>query len=171
MRHLLTVVLFVSIGCGGNEVSISGNDPAGDAEEVTNAICEYEADCGSWTLSLSSNNGVTECTATKKTVSFSTCKAEEYPDILEDFQCAGTLSPSEANTLERCVNWALDRSCVTQSQMDAYCAEIERGVEPPPPGGEPPAECAALGDIFDRCMAPRTGNWAVDMMRLARTAR
>jgi hypothetical protein len=156
MRQLVPL-LFVFLGCGGNDpsVSISGNDPAGDAEDVADALCEYEQECGSWEISCTTSNGATDCTATKEVVDYNACYAENLPEITEDLMCAGTLSASEADLVERCVNKALAQDCITQAEMDAMLAEIEAGNEPEPVRPTP-AECEQLGTIFERCESPRT---------------
>jgi len=147
--RILAFAFVVFVGCGGDSVSIEGNDPVADGQTVTDAVCEWQAECGDWEIACSGTP--VDCTATRETVTFAECRAEELQDITADFTCAGDLSASERTLVENCVNKVIDRPCITQAEMDAFIAAIERGEDPTPPGGETPAECEMLDSIFERC--------------------
>lgn len=148
MKLLGLAVAVFAMGCGGDGVSIKGNDPVADGRAVTNAICEWQAECGSWEIDCSGSP--LQCTATPKPVTFQECEAEELQDITGDFTCAGDLSASEKQLVEKCVNNVVSSDCITQAEMDAYLDAIERGEEPMPPSDTPP-ECDTLENIFERC--------------------
>jgi hypothetical protein len=170
MRNFVSFVLVALVGCGGNDVSISGKDPAGDAETVTNAICEWEASCGQWSIDCTSTNNMLDCTATKKAVTYEMCRMEELADVLESFQCAGTLSASETDLVEKCVNKLIDTKCISQSEIDAYIAKLEMGMDPPDLRANP-AECEALEPIFNRCNPMATGSTRERALSLHRALR
>lgn len=149
MQKVLGVaVLMYAVGCGGDGVTIKGNDPVADGRAVTDAVCEWQAECGTWEVNCSGSP--LQCTATRVAITFQECESEELEDITSDFTCAGDLSASEKQLVEDCVNDIVDSGCVTQAEMDAYLDAIERGEDPNPPG-DPPAECETLENIFERC--------------------
>ncbi len=168
MKHLVTYAMFALIGCGGNDVSVSGDDPIADGEDVTNALCEWESDCGEWDYECTTTNSVTDCVATKTAVSYEACRAEELPDAIEAFQCAGALTSSERDLVNRCINKLTDTSCISQAEMDEYLAKIERGEEPSSLRPDP-AECEALEPIFERCEPQRIGSTRASVLKLGRT--
>lgn len=148
MKILGLAFAVLAIGCGGNGVSIQGNDPQADGRAVADAVCEWESECGEWDIECSGTP--VNCTATKVAVSFQECQAEEVPDITADFMCAGDLSAAEVQLVEDCVNKLVDTSCITQAEIDAYIAAVEAGQEPMDLRDTPP-ECEMLEPIFERC--------------------
>lgn len=148
MKILIVASVVFAVGCGSDGVSIKGNDPVADGQAVTDAVCEWQAECGDWDISCSGTP--VDCTATRKNVSFQECQTEELQDITADFMCAGDLSASEKKLIEDCVNKIVDTACLTQAEVDAYLAAIEAGQDPMDLRESPP-ECEMLEPIFERC--------------------
>lgn len=139
-------------GCGGGSggVSIVGAEPAEQADEIADAICEREAECGSASISCTVSNNMTDCTGMIEPVSYDECYAEERPDILEDLENCN-LTEAQETTIQTCINKLLGRSCITQAQLDAFVAEIEAGNEEATLGGPPPPECVEADAIIEAC--------------------
>lgn len=148
--NAITLALFATACGGGSSVDLVGKSDQEQADQVSSAICEQTAECGNVSIECTSDaNGNLDCTGTIAPVTYDACYADNYADILGDFQ-ACDLTAEEEQTIENCVNAVLDQSCVSQSELDDYVAEIEAGNDDAQLRPIPPA-CVQTSAIFEGC--------------------
>ena len=150
---LLPLLLALPLAaCGGDdEVDIVGDSPEEAAAELADAICEQNAECGQFDISCSGNDdGSFDCTVTHEEVTYDSCVAELEPEIRADLECADP-TDAQAAQINDCINALLERSCVSEEEMQEYVDAIERGEDPVPPGGAEPVACEVLEDAFESC--------------------
>src|SRR5688500_14756236 len=144
------VVVAVLVGCGGDaSVSIVGDTPEQQAEELATALCELQEECGEAHIRCTSTNGTVDCTATIEPSPFAACYAEERVEILADLQ-ACNLTLAQQPTVEDCINLSLNAACVTQEELDKQVADFEAGREPQNTRIVPPV-CVEMAAIFEAC--------------------
>lgn len=131
-------------------MSIVGQEPEAQAEEIADAICDREAECGNASISCTVSNNMTDCTGMIEPVAYDECYAEEQPDILEDLQNCN-LTEAQEQTIQTCINKRLAEPCITQAQLDAFVAEVEAGNEDATLGSPPPPECVETEAIIEAC--------------------
>lgn len=147
--------LFVA-ACGGDgttTVDIVGKPPAEQAEIVADAFCESIVACGEPSIDITQEGETIICTATIEDADYAMCVEEFEPDILADLESC-ELTAEQEQTVQNCVNATLAQPCVTQAQLDAYCAEIEGGNFEPEWPVEVPAACEETDAIFEACETP-----------------
>jgi hypothetical protein len=151
----LCAVLALCPACGGGDdgVDIVGDTPDEAADEISDATCDKQVDCGVWEISLELDDqgNVTNCTPAKVEVDHDECVAENRPDVREDLECAMP-TDEEAEMINDCINDLVDQDCITQDEVDAYCDAIVAGEDPDEPGEQPPS-CDVLDDILTGCEA------------------
>lgn len=138
--------------CGGDDgVDIVGDTPEEAADEIVNATCGKQADCGVWRISLDFDDqgNVTECIPTHEESDRAECISDDREDIREILECA-MLTDDEAEMINECVNDTLDQDCISEEEINAFCDGLVAGEDPEEPGGLP-ASCDALQAIFEGC--------------------
>ena len=152
---VLCAVLALSSACGGGDdgVDIVGDTPDEAADEITDATCDKQVDCGVWEISLELDDqgNVTNCTPAKVEVDHDECVAENRPDVREDLECAMP-TDEEAEMISDCINDLVDQDCISEDEVNAYCDGLVAGEDPDEPGAQPPS-CDALDDILTGCEA------------------
>ena len=159
MRSLLAFAplasLLVFAACGGDDgVDIVGDSPEEAADELANAGCDRDVECGEWEIDieLDEQGNVTSCTAVGPIdVVHSECVAEQREQLREILECSMP-TDQEAEMINQCFNDAIAQDCVAEAEVTAYCEALENGEEVEEPG-EVPASCDALQEIFEGCIA------------------
>lgn len=137
-------------GPGGSGVDVSGDAPEDAADEVVDSVCSWMSACGEVEIECGgSSAGDTTCTGTLADVSYAECYDELHPELLADFRCVD-LTPAQEALVNDCINGLVSQECMTEEELDAYVAAIERGEDPPDPYDIPP-ECESLDDVFGPC--------------------
>lgn len=138
-------------GCGRDTtVSIVGESPDDQADDIASAVCEREQQCGKHRVYCeTSGDGVLHCTGIIDRPSFETCYENARANTLEDL-LACELTRAQETTVQTCINATLAQSCVTQAELDAQALAIEAGALPEPLRPLPP-ECAETDAIFEGC--------------------
>ena len=151
--NTIALALFTTACGGGSSVDLVGKSDQQKADEVASAVCEQSAECGNVSIDCTSDqNGNLDCTGNIEPVTYDACYADEYGDILEDFQSCD-LTAEQEQTIEDCVNAILDQDCVSQGELDAYVAEIEAGNDDAQLRPLP-AACVQTSAIFETCNSP-----------------
>jgi len=150
---VLSSLLALQAACGGgdDEVDIVGDTPDEAADEITDATCDKQVDCGRWEIELEFDDqgNVVNCTPTLVEVDHEACVADNRPDIREDLECAMP-TDEESEMINACINDLLGQDCISEEEVDAFCDAIIAGEDPDDPG-EQPASCEALEVIFEGC--------------------
>jgi len=155
LRLPIAAILVIASGCDEG-VDVSGLEPAAAAAAVTDELCGWLSSCGDVEIECTgSGEGARTCTAMVVEVDFEDCQREQLPDVLEDFNCSGTLEGAEAELVNACINGLTATPCVSQSEIEDYAEMLETG--DPPPLRDAPAECAVLDQVFDDCSGGARG--------------
>jgi hypothetical protein len=151
MRALVALLVVAIAGCGDDtSVSIVGESPTDQAEDIASAVCTREQQCGKPRVFCESSGGTLHCTGLIELRSFDTCYDAARANALEDLVSCDPLTRDQETTIETCINGSLSASCVTQAEVDAQAAQAETGVIPDPLRPPSPA-CVEMEAIFDAC--------------------
>jgi hypothetical protein len=141
-------------GGGGTSVDIVGDTPEEAAAEIAEADCSRSVECGQATYECTTDpeTQMLDCTGTIEEVTPAEeeeCVAEIEENVLAVLSGCD-LTDEEMGVIEDCVNAALAQPCISQSELDAWLAEIEAGNEPEPLR-ETPAVCDEADAIIEGC--------------------
>ena len=157
MRRLLAFAALASLlvfaACGGDDgVDIVGATPEEAADELANAGCDRDVECGVWQIDieLDEQGNVTSCTAVPMDVVHAECVADEREQLREILECSMP-TDAEAEMINQCFNDAIAQDCLAEAEVTAYCEALENGEEVDQPG-QAPASCEALQAIFEGCI-------------------
>jgi hypothetical protein len=131
-------------------IDIRGLDPEQAAAEYAGVYCDYFRDCGQVSISCEAGPAGNECEGTIEPIDYAACLLETQADARAKLECAD-LTPAEEEVVHVCLNWHLDRPCLTQAEVDARVAALERGEDIA--DASPPEECAQMEAFFEPCDA------------------
>ncbi len=143
-------LFLAACGDGGSSVSIVGKPPAEQAAIVADAVCDQVVACGEASIDVTQDGETYVCTATIEDGDYDACVEENEADALADLE-ACDLTAEQEQIVEDCINAQLALPCVTQAQLDDYCAEIEGGNFEPEWPIEQPESCVQAQAIFEEC--------------------
>jgi len=150
----VAAVLSLMSACGGDEdgVDLSGDSPDEAADEIANATCERQVECGGWDFDIETddNGDVTACTPVQEDVDHDSCVADQQASYTAILECA-MLSDDELGQLGDCINDIIAEDCITEEDVQAFCDALLAGDDPPEPGDESPASCDVLDTILEGC--------------------
>ena len=149
----LLAVLLSLVACGGDDdsVDLSGDTPDEAGDEIANATCNRQVDCGGWDFEIETddNGDVTGCTPIQDQVDHDACVSEQSAAFTEILECAMP-TDDELAQIGECINDIVAQDCITEEDIQAFCDALLAGDDPPEPG-ESPASCDALDTILEGC--------------------
>jgi hypothetical protein len=151
MRVIASLLVAVLAACSDDtSVSLVGESPTDQAEDIASAVCEREQQCGKPKVYCESTGGSFECTGLIEFRTFSTCYEAARTNALDDLVSCDPLTREQETTIERCINGSLADTCVTQAEVDAKAVEAETNGNPGPLRPPSPS-CVEMEAIFDAC--------------------